>query len=159
MTPLYMLLCCLALRIAAGIDGRVCGLFHALLHLEYAGLVPGGGQRVGGGGFSGGGQPLEAFWRVTLRLALPAIAVAGLIAFLIGYTEFAIGWLFVESRDNVTLAMAVLGLWVSGGLEQGIGPGGVDEPASDGIVFGVAAVFAAGIDDWAGRRVGMEGLL
>ena len=51
-----------------------------------------------------------AFWRVRLPLALPAIAVAALIAFLIGYTEFAISWLFVESAGNVTLAMAVSGM-------------------------------------------------
>lgn len=51
-----------------------------------------------------------AFWRVTLPLALPSIAVAALMAFLIGYTEFAIGWLFVESGSNVTLAMAVSGM-------------------------------------------------
>ena len=51
-----------------------------------------------------------AFWRITLRLALPAIAVAGLMAFLVGYTEFAVGWLFVESGNNVTLAMAVSGM-------------------------------------------------
>ena len=60
--------------------------------------------------FLEGATPLVAFWRVTLRLALPSIAVAGLMAFLIGYTEFAIGWLFVESGDNVTLAMAVSGM-------------------------------------------------
>ena len=57
-----------------------------------------------------GATPLVAFWRITLRLALPSIAVAGLMAFLVGYTEFAIGWLFVESGDNVTLAMAVSGM-------------------------------------------------
>lgn len=45
---------------------------------------------------------------MTLPLALPSIAVAGLIAFLLGYTEFAIGWLFVDHPDTVTLAMAVL---------------------------------------------------
>jgi arabinogalactan oligomer/maltooligosaccharide transport system permease protein len=60
--------------------------------------------------FLEGATPLVAFWRITLRLALPSIAVAGLMAFLIGYTEFAIGWLFVESGDNVTLAMAVSGM-------------------------------------------------
>ena len=60
--------------------------------------------------FLEGATPLVAFWRITLRLALPAIAVAGLMAFLVGYTEFAIGWLFVESGDNVTLAMAVSGM-------------------------------------------------
>jgi len=60
--------------------------------------------------FLEGATPLVAFWRITLRLALPAIAVAGLMAFLVGYTEFAIGWLFVESGDNVTLAMAISGM-------------------------------------------------
>lgn len=51
-----------------------------------------------------------AFLKVTLPLALPSIAVAALIAFLIGYTEFAIGWLFIERGKNVTLAMAVSGV-------------------------------------------------
>jgi arabinogalactan oligomer/maltooligosaccharide transport system permease protein len=60
--------------------------------------------------FLEGATPLVAFWRITLRLALPSIAVAGLMAFLVGYTEFAIGWLFVESGNNVTLAMAVSGM-------------------------------------------------
>jgi ABC-type maltose transport system permease subunit len=44
---------------------------------------------------------------VTLPLALPAIAVAALLTFLVGYTEFAIGWLFIERGENATLAMAV----------------------------------------------------
>ena len=60
--------------------------------------------------FLDGAGPFTAFWRVTLPLALPAIAVAALLAFLLGYTEFAIGWLFVESSRNVTLAMAVSGM-------------------------------------------------
>jgi arabinogalactan oligomer/maltooligosaccharide transport system permease protein len=60
--------------------------------------------------FLEGATSLVAFWRITLRLALPSIAVAGLMAFLIGYTEFAIGWLFVERGENVTLAMAVSGM-------------------------------------------------
>jgi multiple sugar transport system permease protein len=47
---------------------------------------------------------------VTLPLTLPAIAVTALLAFLIGYTEFAIGWLFVENSSNDTLAMAVSGM-------------------------------------------------
>jgi len=43
--------------------------------------------------------------------------VAALLAFLIGYTEFAIGWLFVESSNNVTLAMAVSGMMRQTGAE------------------------------------------
>jgi arabinogalactan oligomer/maltooligosaccharide transport system permease protein len=53
---------------------------------------------------------LISFWRITLPLALPSIAVAALLSFLVGYSEFAIGWLFVESSDKVTLAMAVSGM-------------------------------------------------
>jgi arabinogalactan oligomer/maltooligosaccharide transport system permease protein len=48
-----------------------------------------------------------SFWRISLPLAFPAIAVAGLIAFLMAYSEFVIGWLFVERADTVTLAMAI----------------------------------------------------
>lgn len=60
--------------------------------------------------FLDGAGPFTAFFWVTLPLALPSIAVAALVAFLVGYTEFAIGWLFVESSENVTLAMAVSGI-------------------------------------------------
>lgn len=60
--------------------------------------------------FLDGASPFTAFMRVTLPLALPSIAVAALVAFLVGYTEFAIGWLFIESGENVTLAMAVSGI-------------------------------------------------
>jgi len=38
---------------------------------------------------------------------MPSIAVAGLIAFLMAYSEFTLGWLFVEKADNVTLAMSI----------------------------------------------------
>lgn len=62
-----------------------------------------------------GATHLRAFRSVTLPLALPSIAVAALMAFLIGYTEFAIGWLFVERGQNVTLAMAVSGMLGQGG--------------------------------------------
>ena len=64
--------------------------------------------------FLEGATPWIAFWRVTLPLALPSIAVAALLAFLIGYSEFAIGWLFVEKGENVTLAMAVSGMMGQG---------------------------------------------
>ena len=60
--------------------------------------------------FLDGATPLLAFWFISLPIALPSIAVAGLIAFLIGYSEFAMGWLFVEKSTNVTLAMAISGI-------------------------------------------------
>jgi ABC-type glycerol-3-phosphate transport system permease component len=67
--------------------------------------------------FLDGSSMFGAFWQVSLRLALPSIAVAGMIAFLLGYTEFAIGWLFVESSEKVTLAMAVSGMMRGSGAE------------------------------------------
>ncbi len=51
-----------------------------------------------------------AFWRVTLPLALPSIAVAALVAFLAGYSEFAMAWLFIDNGQNVTLAMSLAGM-------------------------------------------------
>jgi ABC-type glycerol-3-phosphate transport system permease component len=69
--------------------------------------------------FLDGASHLTAFLRVSLPLALPSIAVAALLAFLLGYTEFAIGWLFVESSDNVTMAMAVSGMMRQSGAEWG----------------------------------------
>ncbi len=60
--------------------------------------------------FLDGASFLTAFWRVTLPLALPSIAVAALVAFLAGYTEFAMAWLFIDSGDKETLAMAIAGM-------------------------------------------------
>jgi arabinogalactan oligomer/maltooligosaccharide transport system permease protein len=56
-----------------------------------------------------GASNLQTFLRISLPIAAPSIAVAALIAFLIGYSEFAMGWLFVEKSSNVTVAMAVSG--------------------------------------------------
>lgn len=60
--------------------------------------------------FLDGASVLGTFRRVTLPLALPSIAIAALIAFLIGYSEFAMGWLFVDKASKVTLAMAISGM-------------------------------------------------
>jgi ABC-type glycerol-3-phosphate transport system permease component len=60
--------------------------------------------------FIDGGNSLTVFMRVSLPLALPSISVAALVAFLTAYSEFAIGWLFVEKSSNITLAMAIWGI-------------------------------------------------
>lgn len=60
--------------------------------------------------FLDGAGRWTAFRHVTLPLALPSIGVAALIAFLIGYSEFAMGWLFVSRAENITLAMAISGM-------------------------------------------------
>jgi len=57
--------------------------------------------------FLDGAGDLTTFLHITLPLALPSIAVAGLIAFLMAYSEFTLGWLFVDKADNVTLAMSI----------------------------------------------------
>ena len=63
--------------------------------------------------FLDGASAWVAFWGVPLPLALPAIAIAAIIAFLLGYSEFALGWLFVSRGQDVTLAMAVSGIFDS----------------------------------------------
>ena len=60
--------------------------------------------------FLDGADVWAAFWNVTLPLALPSIAVAALVAFLAGYSEFAMAWLFIDNSENVTLAMAISGM-------------------------------------------------
>jgi arabinogalactan oligomer/maltooligosaccharide transport system permease protein len=111
MTPLYVLLSALQLRtslLGLMIVYAAFSMPFCIWNMRSAfQAVPGELEEAA---FLDGATAPVAFWRVTLPLALPAIAVAALIAFLIGYTEFAIGWLFVESSANVTLAMAVSGM-------------------------------------------------
>lgn len=64
--------------------------------------------------FIDGASRLRAFWSITLPIAMPSIALAALIAFLAGYTEFAMGWLFIDRAQNVTLAMALSAMSNSG---------------------------------------------
>ena len=60
--------------------------------------------------FLDGAGHFKTFFLISLPISLPAIFVTALIAFLMGYTEFAIGWLFVDKADNVTLSMATYAL-------------------------------------------------
>lgn len=57
--------------------------------------------------FLDGASNFRSFLSIMLPIALPSIAVAGLIAFLMAYSEFTIGWLFVDKAENVTLAMSI----------------------------------------------------
>ena len=110
MTPLYVLLTILGVR--ASLFGLM--IVYTAFSMPFCvwnmraafQAVP---KELEEAAFLEGASSLGAFWRVTLPLALPSIAVAALMAFLVGYTEFAIGWLFVERGENVTLAMAVSG--------------------------------------------------
>jgi arabinogalactan oligomer/maltooligosaccharide transport system permease protein len=60
--------------------------------------------------FLDGAERFKTFWYIDLPLALPAIGTAAIVAFLIGYSEFAMGWMFVTSPKEVTLAMAIFGI-------------------------------------------------
>jgi arabinogalactan oligomer/maltooligosaccharide transport system permease protein len=48
-----------------------------------------------------------AFIRVILPLSVPALAVTVLLGFMTGWTEFVMAWLFLESPERFTLAMAL----------------------------------------------------
>jgi arabinogalactan oligomer/maltooligosaccharide transport system permease protein len=108
MTPLYILLTILKIRtslLGLIITYTAFAMPFCIWNMRAAfQAVP---KELEEAAFIDGATPVLAFWRITLPLALPSIAVAALIAFLTGYTEFAIGWLFVESPDTFTLAMAV----------------------------------------------------
>jgi arabinogalactan oligomer/maltooligosaccharide transport system permease protein len=108
MTPLYVLLTMLQIRtslLGLIVTYTAFAMPFCIWNMRAAfQAVP---KELEEAAFIDGATPLVAFWRITLPLALPSIAVAALIAFLTGYTEFAIGWLFVESPDTFTLAMAV----------------------------------------------------
>ena len=67
--------------------------------------------------FLDGAGDFASFWRIILPLATPSIAVAALIAFLMAYSEFTIGWLFVEKAETVTLAMSIYATLTSGAAQ------------------------------------------
>ena len=67
--------------------------------------------------FLDGAGNFTTFIFISLPLSLPSIAVAALIAFLMAYSEFAIGWLFVEKASTVTLAMSIYTMVLSGSAQ------------------------------------------
>ena len=115
MTPLYVLLTALGLRttlLGLMIVYTSFSMPFCIWNMRSAfQAVP---SELESAAFLDGASRLGAFWWVTLPLTLPSIGVAALIAFLLGYSEFAIGWLFVETSDTITLAMAVSGMLRSG---------------------------------------------
>ncbi|MHB8136604.1 MAG: ABC transporter permease subunit [Anaerolineaceae bacterium] len=67
--------------------------------------------------FLDGANSLTTFWFISLPLSLPSITIAGLIAFLMGYSEFAMGWLFVSKAETVTLAMSIYAMVQTGNAQ------------------------------------------
>ncbi len=52
----------------------------------------------------------QAFFRVILPLATPALAVTAFLGFMSGWTEFAISWQFLTNPKNFTLTMALFNM-------------------------------------------------
>jgi arabinogalactan oligomer/maltooligosaccharide transport system permease protein len=54
-----------------------------------------------------GASITQTFFRIIIPLAVPAIAVTVLFAFMTGWTEFVLAWTFLEDPSRFTLAMAL----------------------------------------------------
>jgi ABC-type glycerol-3-phosphate transport system permease component len=64
-----------------------------------------------------GAGEFSTFLNITLPIALPSISVAAMISFLMAYSEFAMGWFFVEKPSTVTLAMSIYAMVQSGSAQ------------------------------------------
>ena len=108
MTPLYIILSLMHIRttlLALIITYAAFAMPFCIWNMRAAfQAIP---KEIEEAAFLDGAGDLTSFIFITLPLALPSIAVAGLIAFLMAYSEFTIGWLFVEKPNTVTLAMAI----------------------------------------------------
>jgi ABC-type maltose transport system permease subunit len=67
-----------------------------------------------------GATPLRVFWAITLPLVRPALAVAGFIAFLIAWSEYAFGWALLTDPKLVTLAMALYSMRDASNVSWGL---------------------------------------
>jgi arabinogalactan oligomer / maltooligosaccharide transport system permease protein len=118
MTPLYILLTMLQIRttlFALVIVYASFGMPFCIWNMRAAfQSIP---KELEEAAFLDGANDFKTFIHITLPLALPSITVAGLIAFLMAYSEFAIGWLFVEKADHVTLAMSIYAMLQSGNAQ------------------------------------------
>lgn len=110
-TPLYIILSLLKIRttlfgltIVYAAFAMPFGIWNLRAAFQ---VVP---KEVEEAAYLDGASHFKTFYLISLPISLPAISVTALIAFLMGYTEFAIGWLFVDKADNVTLSMATYAL-------------------------------------------------
>lgn len=114
-TPLYLLLSLLKLRttlVGLAIVYAAFAMPFCVWNLRAA--FQSISKELEEAAFLDGAGYFTTFWRITVPLVTPSIAVAALIAFLMAYSEFTIGWLFVEKAETVTLAMSIYAILVSG---------------------------------------------
>jgi arabinogalactan oligomer/maltooligosaccharide transport system permease protein len=118
MTPLYIVLSALGIRTTLWALVIVYAAFampFCIWNMRAAfQAVP---KEVEEAAYLDGAGYLTTFAFITLPLALPSIAVAALIAFLMAYSEFALGWLFVEKASTVTLAMSIYSIVQTGNAQ------------------------------------------
>lgn len=117
-TPLYIVLSILKIRttlIGLTLVYTVFALSFCIWNMRAAfQAVP---RDLEEAAFLDGAGNLAAFYYVTLPLALPSIGIAAIISFLMAYSEFAIGWLFVDKAQNVTLSMAIYAIVQTGNAQ------------------------------------------
>ena len=106
--------------------------------------------------FVDGASRFTAFRKITLPIAMPSLLVAALVSFLLAYTEFALAWLFINSDENITLAMvlaeAQTGFYSSNwGLDRG--PRAADDGAGRRAVHRPPAGAAARCPGGGRRRL------
>ena len=87
-----------------------------------------------------GASPNQVFFRIILPLAVPALAVTFFIAFLGGWTEFALSWQFLTHPEDFTLAMA---LWNMTGQYAGSVPWSHFAAMSIMVALPVAIIYLA----------------
>lgn len=135
MTPLYILLSAIGLRTTLfGLMIVYAAMSMPLCVWNMRSAFQAVPKELEESAFLDGASVVRTFWRVTLPLALPSIAVAALIAFLIGYSEFAIGWLFVDKSDNVTLAMAI------SGMQRNLGSASLSNLAATAVLMSIPVI-------------------
>ena len=117
-TPLYVVLSILKIRTTLWALGIVYATFampFCIWNMRAAfQTIP---KELEEAAFLDGAGNFRTFLSISLPLAVPSIAVSALIAFLMGYSEFAIGWLFIDKAKNVTLAMSIYAILTSGAAQ------------------------------------------
>jgi arabinogalactan oligomer/maltooligosaccharide transport system permease protein len=117
-TPLYIVLSILKIRttlLGLGIVYAAFAMPFCIWNMRAAfQTIP---RELEEAAFLDGASAFRTFLSISLPLALPSIAVSALIAFLMGYSEFAIGWLFIDKSENVTLAMSIYAILASGSAQ------------------------------------------